>query len=76
MSYAAYAQLVLLDVVITEPGDYLTRSGEVVEVFRTSSRHDHECYGRYASGQTDHWHKSGRLYFGMQSANDIVGRAP
>lgn len=80
MSSAAYAGLVTLPVVITEPGDYITRSGERVTITRVSGvsdRHDHGCWGRYLpDGPDDSWHKSGRLYFSMTSGNDIISKAP
>lgn len=77
MSSAAYAGLVTKPVVITEPGDYLTRCGERVTITRASDRHDHGCHGRYLpNGPDDRWHKSGRLYFGMTSDNDIISKAP
>lgn len=72
MSSAAFASFVTLPVVITQPGQYRTRCGEVVSVERSSSKHNFGCQGRYSSGQTENWHRSGRLYFGQHCQNDIV----
>lgn len=75
MSSAYFAPLVLAPTLITEPGQYLTRGGETVTIDRTSARHDFGCVGSYASGQTERWHRSGRLFAGVHSQNDIVTRA-
>jgi hypothetical protein len=76
MSSAYFASLVLLEVIIDAPGEYLTRSGEQVTIEKASSRHDFGCIGRYAGcGTQDRWHKSGRLFAGQLSGNDIVSRA-
>jgi hypothetical protein len=69
---AYFAPLVLLPVVVTAPGRYLTRCGEQVLVRRASSRHDFGCAGEYACGTREAWHRSGRLYAGIVSRNDIV----
>lgn len=76
MSAADFAGFVALPVVIDSPGRYLTRSGEAIEIKHASLRHDFGCRGRYTTGQTDKWHKSGRLYFSILSDNDIVAKAP
>lgn len=75
MASAAFASLVLLADVITTPGKYITRAGELVEVTEASTRHDFNCTGTYSNGIREGWHKSGRLYFGQQSPNDIVRAA-
>lgn len=76
MSSAYFASFVLLEVIIDAPGEYLTRCGERVTIERESNRHDFGCIGHYAAcGTPDRWHKSGRLYAGQQSPNDIVSRA-
>lgn len=58
-------------VVITAPGQYVTRSGEVVEV--DDVRDHHWKLGRYPSGVHERWHRSGRIFSGTETANDIVG---
>lgn len=70
-----FAAFVVLPVVITGPGQYVTRSGEVVTVAQASSRHAFECRGAYSDGVSEAWHKSGRLLFGSETANDIVRAA-
>jgi len=60
--------------IIDEPGEYLTRCGETVLIEHVSSspvRFD--CTGLYAGdGKSDCWHRSGRIFAGTESANDIV----
>lgn len=70
-----YARLVVLPVVIDEPGLYRTRSGEDVVVTTASMRNRHACHGRYSCGIPESWHRSGRLYFGQLSGNDIVAKS-
>lgn len=70
-----FAPLVNLPVLITTPGDYRTRSGELVSIETVSERHDFRCTGRYVSGPVDCWHKSGRLLATSETANDIVQAA-
>lgn len=72
MSIQWFASLVPLPTVITKPGVYLTRIGEAVTITVASEKQDFGCLGEYLNGGTDRWHKSGRLYFGQQSGNDIV----
>lgn len=74
-SQAYFAPLVLLPVVITGPGQYFTRLGEPVTIKRVSTSHDRGCMGTYPCGTCDGWHKSGRLYAGIESGNDIVRAA-
>ena len=69
---AYFAPLVTLPVIIGEPGSYRTRGGEVVTIEFISLRHDFHCRGVYPNGRTEGWHKSGRLYAGAFSDNDIV----
>ena len=65
--------LIVLPSVVDAPGRYLTRAGEVVSVEKiTRGRGGFNCEGHYASGQAERWHRSGRLYFGVLSDNDIV----
>jgi hypothetical protein len=72
MNSAYYAPLVLLPAIVTEPGSYLTRCGETVTVTAVSIRHDHGCKGTYSNGVSEGWHKSGRIFAGQETANDIV----
>ena len=67
--------LVALPVIIDENGEYKTRKGEIVLIVRTSKKNDFGCDGWYdESNILDSWHKSGRLYFGQLSDNDIVSK--
>lgn len=64
------------EVIIDGPGEYLTRGGERVTIDHASTHHNFGCIGRYADcGTQDHWSKSGRLFAGTLSQNDIVARA-
>lgn len=67
-----FASLVCLPDVVVAAGQYLTRAGEVVTIEGASTRQDFGCTGRYPSGVTEGWHKSGRILFGCETANDIV----
>lgn len=69
-----FASLVLLPTIITEPGKYLTRRDEEVTISKVSTRHDYGCTGKYSCGTLDDWHKSGRLFTGTESINDIVSK--
>lgn len=70
--YCAY--FLSFPVIITEPGQYVTRSGELVEVRDVSNVH--WKYGKYPTGQNECWHRSGRIFSGQETPNDIVGPAP
>jgi hypothetical protein len=71
---AAYASLVPLPVVIDGPGQYLTRAGELARITDATSKHRFACQGTYPCGTPENWHRSGRLYFGIHSDNDIVSK--
>nr|WP_316651559.1 hypothetical protein [uncultured Gellertiella sp.] len=71
---AYFAPLVTLPDVITEPGTYRTRAGELVSVVSVSKRHDLGCVGFYPEGTQEHWHKIGRIFATITSWNDIVGK--
>ena len=71
---ADFASLVTLPAVIDAPGEYLTRAGEHVVLTETTTKHRFGCHGTYPCGTPDHWHKSGRLYFGIECSNDIVSK--
>lgn len=73
---AARKSLVVMPTLIDAPGAYITRCGERVEVKVASPRSKFECAGFYANGVRESWHRSGRLYFGQECANDIVSKAP
>lgn len=72
MTSAYFAPLVTLPTVITRPGSYVTRCGEIVSIKTATTSHVFGCHGIYSTGQRDSWHRSGRLFAGMESANDIV----
>lgn len=78
MSSAYFAPLVLLPTVIDSPGRYRTRGGEIVIIDTAPTHirhHAHDCFGTYeAEGIRDRWHRSGRIYAGMECENDIVGK--
>lgn len=65
---------ILLPTIITAPGEYLTRGGDKVTVYTTAANtaSTFKCYGHYPDGRVETWHKSGRIYFGQECANDIV----
>jgi len=72
MSSAYFASLVTLPTIITEPGSYRTRCGEIVTIHAVSTRHYFECEGVYPNGMREEWHKTGRLYATSPCKNDIV----
>ena len=74
MASAYYAPLVLLPIIIVDPGLYVTRSDAVVSIPKVSKRNDHGCIGLYQDGIREHWHRSGRIYAGIETANDVVRR--
>lgn len=58
--------------VVTRPGEYLTRGGEVVVVESVEPRGPYGVRGRYRDGVKDTWDMTGRLLPGTLSQNDIV----
>jgi hypothetical protein len=63
----------LAPAVITAPGQYRTRGGEVVTITVACNNYWYNyCTGIYPNGVADSWHRSGRLYSGTLSDNDIV----
>lgn len=70
-----FASLVNKPVIIDGPGNYRTREGLVVEVHLASTRHDAGCHGTYPNGVKERWHKSGRIFTGQESINDIICKA-
>lgn len=71
---AYFAPFVVLPTVIGGPGKYVTRSGENIEIAKSSNRHDFGCVGSYSNKTTERWHKSGRLFASRETANDVVAR--
>lgn len=69
--YAAF--FLSFPVIITAPGQYITRSGEAVEI--EAARDAHWMVGKYACGTTETWHRSGRIFSGKQTQNDIIAKA-
>lgn len=69
---AYFAPLVTLPDVITKPGRYRTRSGEIVTITTISRAHNYGCLGAYADGIAEGWHKSGRLYAERECLNDVI----
>ena len=74
ISACYYAALVVLPVVIFQPGEYITRCGEKVTVV-TMGGASSKCKGSYPCAIPEAWHRSGRIYSGMLSDNDIVSKA-
>jgi hypothetical protein len=76
MSSAHFYPLIFVPVVITAPGKYLTRCGETVTVEVVSTKHDFGCTGFYdKEGIKERWHKSGRIFAGQETQNDIISAA-
>ena len=71
-----FASLVTLPIIITEPGEYITRRGETVTIDTVTSKQSFGCTGNYSNGGVidERWHKSGRLYLHAKSDNDIIKR--
>jgi hypothetical protein len=69
------AALIPLPRVITSPGQYITRCGETVTITDTSQYH--WAHGYYSTPRhiAERWHRSGRLYAGQLSDNDIIKAA-
>lgn len=74
MSNPAYfVPLVILWDVITGPGEYVTRCGEVVSIDSADCRAAKlDCLGSYADGTRERWHRSGRIMASREMVNDIV----
>jgi hypothetical protein len=77
MSNQAYfVSLVVLPNVITGPGEYVTRCGELVTIVEVGGRAaKFECLGVYPNGPSERWHRSGRLLPSRETDNDIVRAA-
>jgi hypothetical protein len=72
MASAYFAPLVTLPVIIDTPGSYRTRCGDVVTIDVVTMSHAFHCRGVYPNGRLEDWHRSGRLYAGVESDNDVV----
>lgn len=72
---AWFAAFVTMPTIITGPGQYMTRAGEVVTIEVAQQKQLFGCSGTYSTGQRDEWHMSGRLMFDRETQNDIVGVA-
>lgn len=72
MSSAYFAPLVTLPIVIDRPGLYRTRGGGRAQVTAASQRNDFGCVGRYVGGPNERWHRSGRIFAGIETENDII----
>ena len=79
MASAYFYPLIFPPTVITEPGQYKTRCGEIVTVESTSAKHnDFENRGFYGTKEAridEGWHRTGRINASRETANDIVSRA-
>ncbi|MCF5374488.1 hypothetical protein [Pseudomonas syringae] len=78
MADAYFYPLIFPPTVITEPGQYKTRCGEIVTVESTSAKHDFANRGFYGNTESridESWHRSGRINASRQTTNDIVSRA-
>lgn len=64
--------LMSLPKIITEPGKYLTRCGDLVVVNTIGHVAKFSCAGSYSNGVKESWHRSGRLFANVISDNDIV----
>lgn len=65
----------LLPTIITGPGTYRTRSGEVVTIDTVPQRPSIvycDCVGRYSSGVIETWNSCGRIFTGRETNNDII----
>jgi len=72
---AWFSAFVTMPTIITAPGKYVTRCGEVVTVEVAKQKHIFGCSGTYSTGQREEWHMTGRLMFDRETPNDIVGVA-
>ena len=62
--------------IITGPGLYVTRCGEVVAVRSVVGKSLYSCVGTYVNGTPELWHPSGRIFPTTDTENDIIGTAP
>ena len=71
---AYFTPLVSKPIIVTGPGQYKTRAGEIVTVNVASRKNDMGCRGLYPNGIADGWHRSGRIFANIETENDIVAR--
>lgn len=84
-----FIPLARLPVIVDKPGNYKTRSGETIiisEVLPPTTDiatplknwvgygYEFGCAGNYSNGIAERWHRSGRIFAGRETANDILGR--
>lgn len=72
VSAATHVAYILQPVVVTGPGVYETRGGELARVERINERGLFRCRGTYACGIAESWPVSGRIFPYTQSCNDLV----
>lgn len=66
-------KMMISPVIITEPGQYVTRCGETVTITVLSRK---DAWGHYSNGVEERWDVSGILLHFSESANDIMAKAP
>lgn len=70
---SAYLNRATYPVVITEPGKYQTKGGDVVTITEVPfTAYRPVCKGTYSNGVEDHWTPSGHIFPAMDSLNDLV----
>ena len=72
MSMAYMSGFIGKPTIIVKPGEYKTRSGEIVVISKVTESFYLQCYGYYKNGVAESWHKSGRIFANVISENDIV----
>ncbi len=72
LSAATRVAYLLQPVVVTGPGLYETRGGELARVESVAAKGLFRCRGAYACGISESWPVSGRIFPHMQSRNDLV----
>lgn len=70
-----FVQHIILPTIVTRPGRYVTRCGEVVTVERITTGLHASAYGYYSNGIEERWDACGRLLPHSLSKNDIVQSA-
>jgi hypothetical protein len=57
---------------ITEPGQYLSRCGEIITITDVTDKY---AFGTYPNGVKEHWDLTGRIWFNKECDNDIIEKA-
>ncbi len=71
-----YLSRMFLPVIVDAPGNYVTRSGEVVTITAVKkASYGLTCKGVYPQGILETWTKSGHIFPSIESGNDIVAKA-